>query len=520
MTESKTLPSRVLEKLRAAGDARRIAAGWTILALLALIMQYGPVRECPKWGICEKGALVSGLAPFLITLLIWAAGIALLAFGRTPSAESPARIDDLARPPRRRHGVILVFCALSTLAMAHLFLLSPPIPKPFWAYPIRLSPHLGFPLNWDSPLFMDLALSPGKLLQAGSVSLPQNRPLYVWITAGLTRVVSPLARAVGIEGMYGVPHPAFFPGIVLNWILLSLALFMFWRLLSDLGGRYSRYVAVLCAVPLLANDIVKAFVWTLHQQIFNLLVPVLGIWICRSIFEGSSFSNGKTLLLGLGLGVSSLAYESFVFIVPAIAGALLLQARPVNAREWWRQGVRVGFLSLGFALPHLAWMALIFARTGAFHRAPFETDRDFVWLIDSLRVGGGAAATRMFSYLILFLRTTWAACGPLIALAVVLVFIRHALGLTWSPQSPIRRATQRAAGCTLLSALILLFWMGQYLERYSFFVGPILLVLCGLWLTEVMESSGRAIRLAIYGSLAAADVLWLFFQVAKYGPYS
>ena len=481
-------------------------------------MEYGSVRVCPKWGICEKGPLFTGWTPLVITILLWAAGIGILAFFR--AASRPAELGMPARPRRLGNGIVWLFCALSAVAVAHLFLLSPPIPRPFWAYPIRLSSHLGFPLNWDSPLFMDLALSPGRLLQPGSVSLPQNRPLYVWTTAALTWILAPLARATGLEGLYGVAHPAFLPGIVLNWLILSLALFLFWRLISDLGGACARYSAFLCAIPFLANDIVKAFVWTLHQQIFNLLVPVLGMWVCRSIFKGAPFSERTTLLVGLGLGVSSLAYESFVFILPAVALALVLHARPTSVREWWRQGLRVGSLGLGFALPHLSWMAVILMRTGAFHRAPFETDRDFVWLIDSLRVGPGEAATRTFSYLVLFLRTTWAACGPLIALAVVLVFARCTLGLPWSPASPIRGATQRAAGCVLFSALVLLFFMGQYLERYSFFLGPVLLVLCGLWLTEVMEMSRRVVRLATYGALAAADVLWLFFQVAKYGPYS
>jgi hypothetical protein len=68
--------------------------------------------------------------------------------------------------------------------------------------------------------------------------------------------------------------------------------------------------------------------------------------------------------------------------------------------------------------------------------------------------------------------------------------------------------------------MALLFLMGQYVERHDFFVGPVLLALCGLWLTQVLERGARPVRVAIYGTLAAFDVVWLVYQVAKYGPYS
>jgi len=516
-----SLRTRGFRAFRESTDRFRVAIGWTILFLLALLMEYGSVRVCPKWGLHEKGALASGWAPFLVIVLVWALGILLLGFHSPGPTKPPApATPEPAAPARRHDGATFLLCALTTLAVAHLFLLSPLIPKPFWAFPIRLSAHLGFPLNWDSPLLMDLALSPERLLQAGSVSLPQNRPLYIWLTAGLTQALAPLARASGLADLYGVPHPAFLPGIVLNWGLLTLAFFLFWRLVGRLGGPFAVYAAALCAIPFLANDIVKAFFWTLHMQFFNLLVPVLGILVCRSVLAGSPFSFSKTFLVGLGLGASSLAYESFVFIVPAIAAAFFLKAKPAGAKAYGREGLAACLLAVGFALPQLVWMAAIRMRTGGFRRAPFQTDRDFVWLADSLSVGVGETLTRLFSYFVLFLRTLWAACGLLIVCGVLLVFIGSGLGLRLSPSNPARRATLRAAWLTFFSAVTLLFFMGQYLERYSFFVGPVLLVLCGLWLMRVLEKSARAVRVGIYGAFATVGVVWLIYQVAKYGPYS
>lgn len=413
-----------------------------------------------------------------------------------------------------------LLCAVITLAVAHLFLLSPLIPRPFWAYPIRLTEHLGFALNQDSLLLMDLAVRPEGLLEPGPGDLRQSRPLYVWITAGLTRALAPLARNSGIAALYGVQHPAFLPELVLNWCLLTLAFFLFWRFLCGFGGRFARDAALLCAIPFLANDAVKAFIWTPHMQFFNLLFPVLGLVLCRWALAGPNLPLWTGFAVGVGLGSLALAYESSLFILPAVAAAFALGARASDAKSWWRAGLRATLPVLGFALPQLLWITVRLLRTGRFANIAIEKDRNFVWVFDSLRQGAGETFTRVFSYFLLFLRSLWGSCGLIVVCGVLLVFVGLALGAPPSPSSPARALASRAAWTTLFSAMALLFLMGQYVERHDFFVGPVLLALCGLWLTQVLERGSRPVRVAIYGTLAAFDVVWLVYQVAKYGPYS
>ena len=516
------LLTRFFREHKASPGFLKVAAGWSLLALLFLLAGYGSVRVCPRWGSCEKGALFVGGKPFIITLLVWALGIAALRLAPARLPKPPSAADEeISRRRLRRAAISFPFCALTTLAVAHLFLLSPMILHPFWAYPVRLSSNLGFPLNQDSPLLMDLAVSPGKLLESGPGDLRQSRPLYVWVAAGLTRSLAPLARRSGIERLYGVRHPAFLPEIVLNWGLLTVAFFLFWRFLCGFGGPFAKFAAVLCAIPFLANDVVKAFFWTPHMQLFNLLVPMLGLVCCRSILAGPPLSHSRALLVGLGLGLLGLAYESSLFIVPAIAAAFLLRAGGARARAGWREGLpRAGMLALGFALPQLAWIAVRLVRSGRYSNVAIERDRNFVWLADALSAGAEETGTRVFSYSVLFLRTLWSACGPLVLLGVLLVFVRLWLGLPLSPSGQARRQALHAAWLTMFSAMTFLFFMGQYVERHSFFLGPILLVLCGLLLTEVLEASAGAVRVGIAGTLAAVDAVWLVYQVAKYGPYS
>ncbi|HTD52971.1 MAG TPA: hypothetical protein VK780_08100, partial [Thermoanaerobaculia bacterium] len=496
--------------LRQSSEVFRVAVGWTILAALALVLEYGPVRVCPRWGSCEKGPLFAGWIPFWITLSLWIGGILVLAlvaprFLTAPAREPapPAAADSAAlRGPR--DGVTLVLCAVATLAAAHLFLLSPQIPRPFWAFPVRLSEQLSFPLNNDSLLLMDLAVHPEALLQSGPGDVRQSRPLYVWVTAGLTRALAPLARKSGLTALYGVNHPAFLPAIFLNWTLLTIALFLFWRFVSSLGGPFAKLAALLCSVPLLFNDVVKAFFWTPHMQMFNLLLPVLGMVLCRRMLAGPVLSLWRVPGWGAGLGSLALAYEGSLFILPAVAAADQLRARAGKEQSRGKQVIlRPLLVVVGFALPLLLWMIVRVVQTGRFANIAVDKDRNFVWVFDSLRQGIGELFTRVASYFVLFLRSLWEACGFLIVPAVLLLFLALLLGRRPSGSTGTRREAAAAVWTTLFSAGALLFLMGQYLERHEFFLGPLLLALCGLWLTEILEAGGQRVRVVLFGVLAA-----------------
>jgi hypothetical protein len=238
LTDSRESTVPLFARFRASTDVFKAGVGWTVLVLLVLIAGYGSVRVCPPTNFCEIGARFFGWRPFFAALFFWGLGVVLLWLigRRTRNLREPETEVDV-QPRRAGAGLAFALCGLTTLAVGHAFLLSPQIPHPFWAYPVHLSARLGFPLNWDSPLLMDLAVSPGSLLRPGPGQLRQHRPLYIWMTAGLTRALAPLARESGLARLYGVEHPAYLPSIVLNWCLLTVALFLFWRFLNELGGR-------------------------------------------------------------------------------------------------------------------------------------------------------------------------------------------------------------------------------------------------------------------------------------------
>jgi len=521
LTESRESTVPFFARFRASPDIFKVGIGWTVLVLLVLIAGYGSVRVCPPTNFCEKGPRFFGWQPLFAALLVWSLGIAVLGLiaRRAKNRRDPATEVEV-QSRRASAGLAFALCGLTTLAVGHAFLLSPQIPHPFWAYPVHLSAGLGFPLNWDSPLLMDLAVSPKSLLRPGPGQLRQHRPLYIWMTAGLTRVLAPLARASGLARLYRIEHPAYLPSIVLNWCLLTVALFLFWRFLNDLGGRQVGYAAFLCAVPFLFNDTVKAFFWTPHMQFFNLLFPVLGLTLCRAILIGPSFPPLKVLFTGLSLGVLALAHGSALFLLPALVPALIMKARLDDSKSWSRAGLRPVLLALGFAIPLGLWMFVAWRSGGDYNDITIRKDRNFVWILDALRVGPGELLVRASSYFLLYARVLEKVCGLLAVFGVLLLFAALALGCRSSPSLPRRRQALIASLLMLSSSLALLYMVGGYAERFMFFVGPILLVICALWLTEVLERSRRSTRVLLFGALAGMAVLWVVYEVAKYGPYA
>jgi hypothetical protein len=280
------------------------------------------------------------------------------------------------------------------------------------------------------------------------------------------------------------------------------------------------YAALLGAVPFLFNDTVKTFFWTPHMQFFNLLFPVLGLTLCRAILVGRPFPTLKVLFVGLALGVLALAHGSALFLLPALAATLTMKARLDGSKSWSRAGLRPVLLALGFAIPLGLWMFVAWRSGGDYNDITIRKDRNFIWILDALRVGPGELLARASSYFLLYARVLERVCGLLAVFGVLLLFAALALRMPLSPSMPHRRRALTASLLMLSSSLALLYMVGGYAERFMFFVGPILLVICALWLTEVLERSSRSVRVLLFGALAGMAVLWVVYEVAKYGPYA
>jgi len=156
---------------------------------------------------------------------------------------------------------------------------------------VRLPGPFGLSLYWycDFSEFMRLATNPAAVLEPDNTR--QSRPGFIFAAALVTLPLSPLrglATGLGVQvGGVGLDRgkvsnalaswpPAFVAYVLLNILLLVAAFGCLMKICRPGANSVESLILVAAGVLLLANDVVFC-VWSPHTQLFNILVPILGV---------------------------------------------------------------------------------------------------------------------------------------------------------------------------------------------------------------------------------------------------
>lgn len=379
---------------------------------------------------------------------------------------------------------------------------------------LHLGPHAGFTANCDGFVYMEDARHPAHLLEPREVR--QSRPLFIllgtavgypatWAVQGLhSSGLLPERMVQKLPAKYQ-PLLGFYIGyVLLNYAVLLAALLLFRHLYYRLtAGQGSRWVLAALLVFLVSNQITKAFFWTVHQQMFTFLVPLLLLYVLLQLRESPQWRARLPGLAVLG-GLLALVYGSFVLGLPV----LLYEAwRQQKAKSGAVRAVRLALLIGLFALPTILWIGLLKLRGVAYYNHEAEAYGQLVWLRASWQQAPPAFLELATHNLRLFLQTL-PAVGP---------FLVVALGLTgWLR---VRRPMQSGhplpqLGALLLLQLVFLALLGYYKERLTFTLVPLLLLVLAVVLARLPahRSAGWAVGMVALG--------WHIWQVLRYGPFS
>jgi len=366
--------------------------------------------------------------------------------------------------------------------VALLFLLQPlpAVNRPWCPETVHVGRHLHYLLNFDSPVYLDIAEEPARLfLPHGESRSRQARPLYMLAARVLER---PLRDAPGLRDMN--MHPAYPAFAVVNLAILFASLTLFTSIVGDSSRAW--IVGTAIGILLFSNDVAKVFTWTPHQQLFNILEPLACAAVARHVAVRERLRSTRVAAYGLGLGVLLLAYGSFALLLPALVAGLVVR--------WWRgepRGRLVGaavLASVTFALPMLAWVGFAYHRTGGFYVGETNEYRDFVWMLFALRKGGVAhlgGVSRAFAQV--FLRTFE------VELLIPLFALGAGIALTVAAGETTRQVVRERSAtlfaCATAFALNLLFFglMGNYAPRLSFNVLPPVLAAVAVVVAGVVE---------------------------------
>ena len=442
-----------------------------------------------------------------------------------------------ASADERPHAVWPWLLAAFAILMLGL-LIGPRVPydrqTEFCVVNVRIAGPFGVSIICDSPEYLRLAREPSGLLEP--TNLRQSRPGLVLLAAALVWPLSPLADLAQrlsihasrtdidqsrIDNALAKDFPAYAVYVLLNvaTVLLSFCVF---QLISGPRGAGGANAAIFVSVCFLlaAADPLKPFLWSPHNQMFNIFVPVFAIWASLRASEGAMRSWRFAMVVGLVTGFGATAYPLFIIIVPCvfIAGlAAALSARPAGAL-----GITALNCLLLLALtilPEALWYLFVRYETGGFYQYEMEHDRQAVWILDAWRQGPGHLVTQWLGNLWRLLREASAQMIPAAALLGIL-----ALTLLWSRgTSQVPARLHRLLFCCAMVLLVTAAFYattGYIVWRIAFALVPPLIVAIGGAIVTIASGLPPRQRWMVACACITLTLVQSIVLVIKTGPFS
>jgi hypothetical protein len=390
---------------------------------------------------------------------------------------------------------------LGIILIANLsFLFSPPpdeeaLNEGYHSY-IPLNSYMGVTINGDSYIFIDCAIHPSDLMQQNSFR--QARALYVMAGAALGNTIyyltTPLHRAVDrylkekniFQTGYTLSHPAksskyffFYTGyIILNIIILLFSFLLFEKIIIALSGNWKNgsLLFAMFLLMLASNQETKSFFWTPHQQLLNILTPLLCIHTGILILSGK-INFRKILVMSLLMGSLLLTYGNMLLLLPVFLYGYLYFEKKQQNRLTIASLLRSIIITIVFFVPMILWIIWLKLEGVTFYNPELEEYREFVWITDTLKDSHGSIFRTFLSHSYHFLLTFGCLIIPLLFLLIAyLIYKRNA-----DPRLNIGNRldivmphTGRLLLFVLIETVLFLWLIGYYADRLTFSLAPIL----------------------------------------------
>jgi hypothetical protein len=409
---------------------------------------------------------------------------------------------------------------------------------------VDLPGPFGVSLNCDSSEFMRLAVNPSRLLDVNNIRT--SRPTMILVAASIASIISPLVpkptdmatvdagstddanrTASSLETM-GAAYVAY---VLLNFAILCGAFLLMRNVMMEVSANNPRVqlsttrttmTIVGFGLLMISNDAVKAFAWSPHLQLFNILVPVLCIWTLWMSWTNRLVERWQAFLFALGIGLGVAAYPTFLMCLFCMLG-------PWIVRQWQAGGfhdkrthlyLRTTAL-VGTALsPLIVWYFYVKITVGNFYIHETTKFNQVVWIADAWRDGPFTLLYSWFGnafYLVVM------ATPQLLftALAVVWTFIMLARDKT-AILTILSTCRLALSFCGVAAVLYIAFFatVGYMAPRLAVGIVPACVVAAGIFAVVATHSiSNRNCKILEMGYVGLG-ALAAMVTVVKDGPWS
>ena len=398
---------------------------------------------------------------------------------------------------------------------------------------VQLVGPFGFGLNCDSPQFMELAATPSRLLEPGNWR--QSRPGLIALAAA---VRLPFAAALPTQLPFvttntsGPPSPteitaSFEPSLpaYLAYVFFNIFFLLssFWVLgtlvVHDNRDEDSQTTAALLAIGLLlvANDVTKAFVWSPHTQMFNILVPLLAVRASLRAWQGAILDRRWVAFWGLLIGLGLTAYAVF-FVVLACVLCVILFTLATRKLRWQLVFQNGALLLLLSALPYALWYTFVRLRTGSFFQAEVSIG-EVTWIAESWSKGFTVFVFDWIAHAWGLITLAAPQAAPIFILVMWVV-----LSAVWNGcLKDIWRTKQPELLIPVFVSLVTLAFytcVGLLVDRLAYAVIPPLLVTAGLIGFGLLDASRQQSKNGLVFGCVLIALVQVVHVIVKDGPWS
>ncbi len=400
---------------------------------------------------------------------------------------------------------------------------------------VHIAGPFGVSIICDSPEYLRLAREPSALLEPHN--LRQSRPGLVLLAAVLVAPLSPLANLAQrfgisasradidqsrINNALATDFPGYVVYVALNASFVLLSFYLF-----HLIGRppkadpASAMIFVSVCFLVAAVDPLKPFLWSPHNQMFNILAPIFAVWASLRASEGAMTDLRYVLLVGLIAGFGSTAYPLFIIVLPCVLVASLVAAFGATRHSALAATILNFFLLfLLTMLPETLWYLFVRAKTGGFYQYEMEHDRLVVWMFDAWQQGARDLVEMWLGKFWALMAEAIVQMAPVAALLPVLAYTlfsrRGALRPTLIKMLPL------ALCCLMVTLVTNAFYAtaGYVSWRLAFAIIPPLIVGVGTAIVVSAEGLPERQRWIAAYACTAITLVQSIVLVVKNGPYS
>ena len=381
-------------------------------------------------------------------------------------------------------------------------------------YCVSLNNYMQVNINSDSYFFIGNAIEPGYLLKQNSMR--QSRPLFIiagrYIGLGIYYISYPfhsyiedfLKSKPALSASFsetqiknGVDFFCIYIGfLILNFLTLLCCLILFEKIIIMLTGKWKNnsILLTLLMVTLISNLLTRYFFFSAHQQLLNILTPLLGLYLGIYILK---YRTGPKHLYWIcfGLGIALLSYGTFLLTLPVVMFASLYTN--------WQQQDKIKWILVStlmvllFFAPTIAWILYLKSLGIQFYSAEVSRYHQLVWVFESLRNPFTGFLPELWSNTVSFLQTTGCLLFPLLLLISTLIIKKRSSGF-----KPLRQTLQEyvpGSGTIFLFIAIetiVFFWLlGYYTDRLTYSIAPLIICYSALQLNSLKPGKAAVILL-------------------------